>query len=105
METEYKLKITPAAAGDLDVIDTYITDTLCAPVAAQDLMAEFDKSFHSLCDAPFRCELSRNAVLKEKGYRRLVVNNYVSLYLVDETRRRVIIARVFYGAMDYEKYM
>jgi len=105
MKAEYKLKITPAAAGDLDAIDTYITNTLFAPAAAQDLMADFDKSFHSLCNAPYRCELSRNATLREKGYRKLVVNNYVSLYLVDETKKLVIIARVFYGAMDYERYV
>ena len=105
MEAEYKLKITSAAAGDLDAIDTYITDTLFAPVAAQDLMADFDKSFHSLCDAPYRCELSWNVTLREKGYRRLVVNKYVGLNLVDEIKKLVIIARVFYGAMDYEKYV
>jgi len=105
MKTEYNLKITPAAANDLDTIDTYISVTLCAPEAAQNLMAEFDKSFHSLCAAPYRCELSRNALLKEKGYRRLVFNKYVGLYLVDEAKKLVIIARVFYGAMDYEKYV
>jgi len=105
MAAEYNLKITPAAAGDLDAIDTYITDALFAPAAAQALMADFDKGFHSLCDAPYRCELSRNATLREKGYRRLVVNNYIALYLVDDSEQMVIIARVFYGAMDYEKYV
>jgi len=105
MESEYKLKITPAAADDLDAIDTYLIDILCASDAARNLMAEFDKSFHSLCDVPYRCELSRNAVLREKGYRRLVVNSYVGLYLVDEGKKLVIIARVFYGAKDYERYV
>ena len=105
MEAEYKFKVTPAAADDLDAIDTYITDTLYAPAAALNLMAEFEKSFCSLCAAPYRCELSRNESLREKGYRRLVVKNYVALYLVDDTEKLVIIARVFYGAMDYEKYV
>jgi len=105
MDAEHRLKVTPAAAGDLDAIDIYITNTLFAPAATQDLMADFEKSFRSLCDAPYRCELSRNATLREKGYRRLVVNNYVSLYLVDETKKLITIARVFYGAMDYERYV
>jgi len=105
MATECKLKITPAAAGDLDAIDTYITNTLFAPMAAQDLIADFDKSFRSLCDAPYRCELSRNATLREKGYRRVVIGNYVGLYLVDETKKLLIIAHIFYGAMDYERYV
>jgi addiction module RelE/StbE family toxin len=103
MEAEFNYKVTPAAASDLDAIDTYITDVLCAPSAAINLMDEFEKQFRSLCGNPYRCELSRNPVLADKGYRRLVVKNYVCLYLVDD--EIVIIVRVFYGAMDYEKYV
>jgi len=105
MEAEYKYKVTPAAADDLDAIDTYISDKLHAPVAARELLEEYEGQFCSLCDFPYRCELSCNPVLAEKGYRRLVVNNYVALYLVDEVAKLVIVARVFYGAMDYEKYV
>ncbi|MDR0311765.1 MAG: type II toxin-antitoxin system RelE/ParE family toxin [Acidobacteriota bacterium] len=105
METEYKYKVTHAAADDLDAIDTYISDKLHAPMAAQNLMDEFERNFRSLCDHPYRCELSRNPVLGEKGYRKLVVKNYVALYLVDRAGKLVIIARIFYGAMDYEKYV
>ena len=105
MDAEYKYKITPAAEMDLDAIDAYISSTLFSPVAAQTLMDEFERHFRSLCDNPLRCEASRNPVLGQKGYRRLVVNQYVALYLVDEATKRVIIARVFYGAMDYEKYV
>jgi len=105
METEYSYKVTPAAESDLDSIDTYITDTLFAPLAAMNLINEFESQFRSLCDNPYRCELSRNPTLAAKGYRRLVVKKYVALYLVEETKKIVIIARVFYGAMDYEKYV
>ena len=105
MEAEYKYKLTPAAADDLDSIDTYITEKLHAPIAALNLMEDFERNFCLLCDHPYICELSRNPVLAEKGYRKLVVNNYVALYLVDEAEKRIIIARAFYGAMDYEKYV
>ena len=105
MEIEYNYKITPAAADDLDAIDTYISKKLHNPVAALDLMDEFERQFCSLCDFPYRCELSRNPILAEKGYRRLAVNNYVALYLVNEAEQLVIIARVFYGAMKYEEYV
>jgi len=104
-EAGYNYKVTPVAADDLDAIDSYISDILHAPLAAMNLMDEFDEQFYLLCDNPYRCELSRNPILREKGYRILVVGNYVALYLVDEVDELVIITRVFYGAMDYEKYV
>ena len=105
MESTYNLKIAPAAGDDLDGIYAYISETLSAPMAAQNLIDKIENSFLSLCVAPYRCELSRNEALRGKGYRRLVVNNYVALYLVDDHTKQVIVARVFYGAMDYEKYI
>ena len=105
MDAKYRLKIAPAAAEDLDKIYAYISDALDAPVAAQNLMDKIEKSFFSLCRAPHRCELSRNEALKTKGYRRLVVDNYIALYLVDDLGKAVVITRVFYGAMDYAKYL
>jgi plasmid stabilization system protein ParE len=35
----------------------------------------------------------------------LVIHKYVVLYSVDEENKTVIVMRVFYGAMDYEKYV
>ncbi|WP_026654565.1 type II toxin-antitoxin system RelE/ParE family toxin [Butyrivibrio sp. AE3003] len=38
------------------------------------------------------------------GMRRLNVDNYVVLYIVDETNERVEIVRIPYGAMDLDKF-
>lgn len=101
----YKRKMTPAAAADLEAIYDYIAVTLEAPGAAHNLMVEIDDSIKHACKNPYMYRLSRSEVLRQRGYRCIVINNYVTLYLVDETNQRIIIARVFYGAMDYEKYV
>lgn len=105
MESRYKLFVTAAAEADLDAIYAYISEDLHAESAAWSLMERIENEITALCKAPFRCEQSRNESLGQKGYRRLVVKNYVVLYLVDELESAVIIARVFYGAMDYERYI
>ncbi len=105
MESSYKLKVVPAAEGDLDEIFNYISNSLLAPGPAQNLMDKIENSTKKLCDFPYKCELSRNELLGQKGYRKLVVDSYVILYLIDEQSKIVIIARVFYGAMDYGKYI
>lgn len=105
MESKFNLKITPAAENDLDEIYNYISNSLLAPISAQNLMDKIEDNIKMLCDFPYKCELSRNELLRQKGYRKLIVDNYVALYLVDEQRKAVIIVRVFYGAMNYEKYI
>jgi plasmid stabilization system protein ParE len=101
----YKLKVTPAAGDDIDDIYSYIAETLSAPMAAQNLINKIENSFLSLRDAPYRCELSRNEILGNKGYHRLVINTYVALYLIDDAEKQVSVARVFHGGMDYEKFV
>ncbi|EEG76392.1 type II toxin-antitoxin system RelE/ParE family toxin [Dethiobacter alkaliphilus] len=105
MESKYKLKFTSSAESDLNEIYIYISNNLLAPETAQRLMGRIEEDIYKLCDFPFRCELSRNELLREKGYRKLVIDNYIVLYLVDEESKTVIIARAFYGSMDYEKYI
>lgn len=105
MESRYKLKVTPSAEFDLNEIYNYISNDLLAPEAAQRLMGRIEDSITKLCNFPFQCELSRNELLGQKGYRKLVIDSYIALYLVDEESKTVIITRVFYGSMDYEKYI
>lgn len=105
MESRYKLKFTFSAEFDLNEIYIYISNNLSAPETAQRLMGRMEDSINKLCAFPFQCELSRNELLRAKGYRKLVVESYIVLYLVDEESKTVIIARVFYGSMDYDKYI
>jgi toxin ParE1/3/4 len=105
MEDKFHLKITPAATHDLDEIYYYIYNNLLASQAADNFLDDIEKAILSLCNFPYRCEYSHNEILRYKGYRRLVIHKYVVLYSVDEENKTVIVMRVFYGAMDYEKYV
>jgi plasmid stabilization system protein ParE len=105
MQQEYNFFVTPAAENDLDSIFDYISETLHAPMAALNLLDEFYKTARFLCGSPYMYELCRNEALAKKGYRKMVIKNYVAPYLVDEKNKLIVFPRVFYGAMDYEKYL
>jgi addiction module RelE/StbE family toxin len=97
----YKVTVTTSADSDIDGIFSYIAeelDNLTAAIAFADDIAE---KYERLSDNPYIYEESRDARLKEKGYRRIVIKNFVMLYLVDKANSEVIIARVFYGRQDY----
>lgn len=102
---EYELKITPAAAEDLENIYKYIKDALLSKSVAENMVIEINEKIRSLKHFPYKCELSRDISLRLRGYRRLIIKNYVVLYLINEKKNQVIIARIFYGPMDYAAHI
>lgn len=105
MDYKYRLKVTRAAAEDMDGIYGYISVQLNNPDSAGKLMARIEQEIRRLTDFPFSCEYSRDETLRRKGYRKLVVEHYVVLYAVDEAAHQVVILRAFYGKRDYPNYL
>ena len=101
MDIKYSLQFTKAASEDFDEIYEYISNILNAPNSAKKLMAEMEEKVLNLCDFPKMYPYSEDLYLKQKGYRKLVVENYVILYLVSDEDKQVVISRAFYQAMDY----
>ncbi|GHV82565.1 translation repressor RelE [Spirochaetia bacterium] len=97
----YGLKIMPMAEDDLDGIFDYIANTLEAPIAANRLMAKIEKSIRGLTDAPRTGPKCRDETLDKKGYRKLIVDNYIAFYLINDEEKVVIVMRVIYGRRNY----
>ena len=101
--SKYKLKITPKAFDDLDEIYDYITNKLFNAKAAENLLDEIENSIMRLRDFPLSCGLVNDENLKKKGYRKLIVANYIAFFIVDEKGKQVVIMRVLYGRRQYEE--
>lgn len=104
MLSKYYIKFTPIAQKDLDEIYSYITNTLYAEKSAEKILIN-KNSIMRLSDYPLSCSLVDDAYLKSKGYRKLVVSNYIVFYLVDVTKQEVVIMRVLFGRQDYNKLL
>jgi plasmid stabilization system protein ParE len=89
------------AEEDLDGIFNYIANTLEAPVAANRLMAKIEKSIRGLTDAPRISPKCRDEALNKKGYRKLIADNYIAFYVVDDEEKAIIVMRVIYGRRNY----
>lgn len=101
-EKKYKIKITPKANDDLDEIFKYIFEELFNLDAAENLMNKIEKSMMRLGEFPLSCSLVEDNVLKSKGYRKLIVDNYIAFYIVDDKEERVVIMRVLYSRQKYQ---
>ena len=105
MQNSYKLKFTPIAGDDLDGIYRYISEHLVAPKAANDLMDDIEASIMRLKDFPCSGSPVSDDILNSRGYRKLIVKNYIVFHLIDEAEKQVVIMRVLYGAQRYEELL
>ena len=97
----YKVEVTHHAEQDLDHIIAYISEKLAAPAAASDFIDAVYECYDYLENDPFLYEQCRDAKLKNEGYRRAVIKNYVLVYKVNEEEKIVTAHRFFYGRQDY----
>ena len=94
----YKVKIYPAAKQDLlDIIDNLNTLSSEAALRYYDLLTA---EIASLDHMPERCPRPKDLALAAKGYRYLIVKDYLVFYVV--VGDTVQIRRILYGRRDYQ---
>lgn len=97
----YKIKIYSAAKMDLNDIVSYL-NTLSPQAAIKyyDLLVE---KIGSLAELPQSCPFVRDVALKAKGYRFLMVENYLVFFVIkDDT---VQIRRILYNKREYRWFL
>ncbi|NLJ71232.1 MAG: type II toxin-antitoxin system RelE/ParE family toxin [Clostridiaceae bacterium] len=99
----YNISVTNLAMHDLANITRYISEELCNPTAATSLLDTIDDCYKNLETMPMMFERCNNSRLRDMGYRRAVIKNYIMVYRIAESERTVYILRFFYGAQEYEK--
>lgn len=104
-KNSYSLKFTPRAGEDLEQIYSYITGKLFDLTAANNLLEKIENSIMRLKDFPCSCSLVSDELLKSKGYRKLIVENYIVFHLVNESEKQVVIMRILYGAQNYQDFL
>lgn len=101
----YKLIITDAAHKDLEEALDYIAGRLSNPAAAAHMLSQVEECYAQLRDFPFLYEACHDTRLRDMGYRKTVIGNYILVFRPDEATQTVYILRYFYGARDYEKML
>ena len=99
----YSYAFSPLAERDLDEIFEYISLELSSPKAALDLIGSIQTAVENACVFPFSRPLLRDKVLRDKGYRLLVVKRFNLFYVVEG--QTVIIRRVMHGRRNYESLL
>ena len=99
---KYILKFTRLAEIDLDEIYGYICIKLFNDQAAIELVGSIENAINRLKELPFSRSSTPDKTLGKKGYRKLIIGNYIVFYLVDNMDRKVTIMRILHGARKYQ---
>ena len=95
----YKIKYLPLAVQDLNEIARYLSGFY--PKTASRVLKELREKFTKLGDTPKMCEV----YLPAPAYRRMVVDQYLVFYRVNEESKIVEIHRVLRGAWNLPQYL
>ena len=94
----YKIKIFPRAKQDMEEVIDYL-NTLSTDVALKyyDLLVE---EIAGLSQMPERCPRPKDLALAARGYRYLIVKNYLVFYVI--AGDTVQIRRILYARRNYK---
>ena len=101
----YSVEYMPLAVQDMVEIVVYITRELNNPAAAERIAEQLAEAGESLRDFPYAQPAYMPLRPLKHEYRKLLVENYMILYWVTETEKRVTIARVVYARRNYAKLL
>lgn len=99
---QYVVIMTEPAANDLRKIAHYVSSELKEPAAARKLVADIKDAVLSLREMPTRYELVLDPRLSAQGIRKLLVKNYIVIYIVSEGKQNVIVIRILCGRRNWE---
>ena len=63
------------------------------------------EALENLRETPRMYTFSTDEVLRQRGYHKFLIGNYVVLFQIDETNQVVEIYRIFHGSQNYAKYL
>lgn len=96
----YTVNITDAALADMEALYDYIATKLQAPENAMGQYNRIAEAILSLDEYPDRFGLFESEPEHSMRIHKMIVDNYLVCYVIDEKIRIVTITDVLYGASD-----
>ena len=93
---KYKVKVNPRAIHELDHIYEYIANEKLAPENAKGQVDRIKKAVLSLNTFPQSHQERSEGRYAGKGYRQLLIDNYIVIFRIDEPRKTVYVVTIQY---------
>lgn len=93
---KYKVKINPRAIRELEHIYEYIASERSAPENAKGQVDRIKKAVLSLDAFPHSHQERNEGRYAGKGYRQLLIDNYIAIFRIDELHKTVYVITIQY---------
>lgn len=93
---KYKVKMNPRAICELDSIYEYIANEKLAPENAKGQLDRIKMAILNLSTFPQSHQERSEGRYAGKGYRQLLIDNYIAIFRIDETAKIVYVVTVQY---------
>ena len=93
---KYKVKVNPRAIRELDHIYEYIANEKLAPENAKRQVDRIKKAVLNLDTFPQSHQERNEGRYAGKGYRQLVIDNYIIIFRIDELNKIVYVVTIQY---------
>lgn len=93
---KYKVKVTPRAFRDLDEIFDYIASEKLAPENAQGQTGRIWDALKMLATMPHSHQDRQTGRYVGKGYKQLLIDNYIAIFKIDEQQKIVTVLTIQY---------
>lgn len=100
---KYKIKFSKDARNDYFNIIRYIKYKLLEPDIANNYAKMIKEEINKLEYTPQSFAIIPNDTIKYNNIRKLIINNYIVFYRVNESDKMVNIERILYGASNWEE--
>ena len=97
----YEIEFTEDCRDEIRDIYKYISENLKAEEVAKKLMKKMRDNVIALAESPKLYVTLPKKDRRKRDFRRMVVDNYVILYTIDENRKTIYISHMYYGKRNY----
>lgn len=98
---KYNLIFTPTAIKEINKIYNYISKNLSVKSSANKLMRKIEQKVQELKYTPKMYQIIEIDKKLKLNYRKIVINNYVLLYTINENEKTVYIMHIYYASSNY----
>lgn len=97
----YEIEFTESARDEIRAVYEYISKSLVNEDAAKKLMRKMKTNIMNLTKSPeIYVKIEKKDRLK-RNFRRMVVDNFIVLYTIDEYKKTICISHMYYGKKNY----
>jgi toxin ParE1/3/4 len=97
---EYSVKLTPHAIVQIQETIAYISKVLLVPETARAWSDYLQKEIAGLSTMPARFSAVDEEPWRSRGYRKMLVKNFIVYYYADDETKTVWVTAVVYGRRD-----